>query len=241
MTARGCERGEPPGLVEMSDVFTNQEVLVVHANARLNVHGRRLLVERVLWDRGDLSRTLRRSWVSLGSAHTAGSLASAKAGEAGLADRSSRPHRSPRRTPARGRAARGAAAPRRSDVVRTGSVPSSASRPAPCGRDPASTPGVPRLAECDPLTGEVIRASKGDSASLRTSRTGRPGPHRRQEGRPHPRRWRLERHTVEAEPALGHHPAIGLRLRPCRGRRPHPTGLRRDPPGRNRTHLRRRS
>jgi hypothetical protein len=34
--------------VEMSDVFTNQEVLVAHANARLNLHGRRLLVSRVI-------------------------------------------------------------------------------------------------------------------------------------------------------------------------------------------------
>ena len=32
----------------MSDVFTDQEVLVAHANARLNLHGRRLLVTRVL-------------------------------------------------------------------------------------------------------------------------------------------------------------------------------------------------
>jgi len=33
-------------LVEMSDVFTSQEVLVVHANARLDLHGRCLLVDR---------------------------------------------------------------------------------------------------------------------------------------------------------------------------------------------------
>jgi hypothetical protein len=38
-------------LVEMSDVFTNNhEVLVAHANARLNLYGRRLLVARVIAD-----------------------------------------------------------------------------------------------------------------------------------------------------------------------------------------------
>jgi hypothetical protein len=39
-----------PGLVEMSDVFTDLEVLVAHVNARLTVHGRRVLVERVVRD-----------------------------------------------------------------------------------------------------------------------------------------------------------------------------------------------
>ena len=48
---------------------------------------------------------------------------------------------------------------------------------------------VPLLRECDPLTGEVIRASK--ATAVRYERPARrPGPHRRQEGRPHPRgRW----------------------------------------------------
>ena len=44
-----CEKGGLPGLVEMSDVSTHStEVLVSHANARLTVHGRQLLVDRVL-------------------------------------------------------------------------------------------------------------------------------------------------------------------------------------------------
>ena len=77
----------------------SQEVLVSHSNARLNVYGRRLLVSRVL-DEGrpvahvakelGVSRQCAHRWVNRYRLH----------GEAGLADRSSRPHRCPRRTPA---------------------------------------------------------------------------------------------------------------------------------------------
>ena len=94
-----CERGEPPGLVEMSDVFTDQEVLVAHANARLNLHGRRLLVSRVIEDGRPVAHVAKELGVSRQCAHRWVARFRAE-GDADLADRSSRPHRCPRRTTA---------------------------------------------------------------------------------------------------------------------------------------------
>ena len=53
--------------------------------------------------------------------------------------------------------------------------------------------GVPYLRECDPMTGEVIRASKATAVRYETGPARRAGPHGRQEARPDPRRWRLAR------------------------------------------------
>ena len=51
--------------------------------------------------------------------------------------------------------------------------------------------GVPRLHDCDPLTGELIRASK--TTAIRYGTTARRArPHGRQETRAHPTRRRLE-------------------------------------------------
>ena len=84
----------------MSDVFTmNQEALVAHANARLNVHGRRLLVRRVIVQGRPVAHVAKELGVSRQCAHRWVARFRAE-GEAGLADRSSRPHRCPRRTPA---------------------------------------------------------------------------------------------------------------------------------------------
>lgn len=69
-----------------------------HRNARLTLHGRRLLIERVTAGRPvahvaaelGISRATGHKWVRRHREH----------GEAGLLDRSSRPHHSPRRVPA---------------------------------------------------------------------------------------------------------------------------------------------
>jgi len=84
----------------MSDVFTNnQEVLVAHANARLNLFGRRLLVERVIADGRPVAHVAKELGISRQCAHRWVARFRAD-GEAGLLERSSRPHRCPRRTPA---------------------------------------------------------------------------------------------------------------------------------------------
>lgn len=128
-----------------------------HANARLNAHGRRLLIERIINDGRPVAHVAKELGVSRQCAHRWVSRWRAE-GAAGLVDRSSRPHRCPHRTPP----VLEAAVLTRRRTHREG--------PDVLGPElgvPARTVGailarhqVPRLAECDPLTGEVIRASK---------------------------------------------------------------------------------
>jgi transposase InsO family protein len=141
----------------MSDVFTNQEVLVAHANARLNLHGRRLLVERVIAHGRPVAHVAKELGVSRQCAHRWVARFRAE-GEIGLLDRSSRPRHCPRRTS--------------TEVEQRVLMLRATERR---GQDwigpelgvPARTVSailrrhhVPYLRECDPLTGEVIRASK---------------------------------------------------------------------------------
>jgi transposase InsO family protein len=130
---------------------------VSHANARLNLHGRLLLVRRVIGDRRPVAHVAKELGISRQCAHRWVSRYRAE-GEAGLQDRSSRPHHSPRRTSP--------------DVERQVLTYRAEHR---CGQDEigaqlALAPrtvarilrrhDVPLLRHCDPLTGEVIRASK---------------------------------------------------------------------------------
>jgi transposase InsO family protein len=130
---------------------------VAHANARLNLHGRRLLVERVIIDGRPVAHVAKELGVSRQCAHRWVARFRAE-GEAGLADRSSRPRRCPRRTPAavehrvlqlRREQRRG------QDWIgpELGLAPRTVSAILRRHR-------VPYLRECDPLTGEMIRASK---------------------------------------------------------------------------------
>ncbi len=140
-----------------------------HRNARLTVHGRRLLVQRV---RGEgqaiahvakamgISRQCAQRWVARFDEH----------GENGLHDRSSRPHSMPTRT---------------SHDVEERVI--GARRLRRRGQDwlgpelgiPARTVSrilrrhdMPRLCECDPLTGDVIRASKATAIRYERDRSG---------------------------------------------------------------------
>jgi transposase InsO family protein len=130
---------------------------VAHANARLNLHGRRLLVARVIEDGRPVAHVAKELGVSRQCAHRWVSRFRAE-GEAGLVDRSSRPRRCPRRTPLqvelrvvqlRREQRRGQdwIGPELGVAARTVSAI-------------LRRHGVPYLRECDPLTGEVIRASK---------------------------------------------------------------------------------
>ena len=140
-----------------------------HANARLNVHGRRLLVERVRRQGWPVAHAAKAMGISRQCAHRWVNRFDSE-GEAGLVDRSSRPHSSPRRTSTQVEAAIVAA---RLEHRR--------------GRDwlgpelrvPARTVArvlrrhrLPYLRVLDPLTGEVIRSSKTTAVRYERDRPG---------------------------------------------------------------------
>jgi len=141
---------------------------VSHGNARTTVHGRKLIVARYRagWPQAHIaaamgiSRKCVRTWIT--RYHTEG--------EAGLVDRSSRPHTSPTRTP-----------PEVEDrIIQTRTQERRG--PAWIGAElgvPARTVsrvlarrGQPRLCALDPLTGQVIRASKATATRYERSRPG---------------------------------------------------------------------
>mgnify|MGYP001261375413 FL=1 len=139
-----------------------------HANARLTVRGRLLIVERARagWKQAHIasamgvSRRCVKRWLDRYRAE----------GDAGLHDRSSRPHHVANRTA--------------DEVIATVVAVRTAER---LGRDevaartgvPARTvsriiarAGLPRLAELDPMTGERIRASKTTTVRYERERPG---------------------------------------------------------------------
>jgi transposase InsO family protein len=141
---------------------------VSHANARLTVHGRRLIVDRARqgWKQAHIaaamgvSRRCVKRWIDRHRDE----------GDAGLADRSSRPHRSPRRTPAEVEAV--VVAVREAERVgpdeiaaRTGVPPRTVSRI-------LTRHGVPHLARLDPITGKLIRTSKVTAVRYERDRPG---------------------------------------------------------------------
>ncbi len=142
---------------------------MAHGNARLTVHGRRLLVRRVRFEGMPVAHVAKAMGVSRQCAHRWVARWDAE-GDAGLQDRSSRPHRSPNRT---------------SDEVEQRVV--AARRQLRVGPDrladelgvPARTISrilrrhqIPYLRECDPLTGHVIRASKTTATHYERNRPG---------------------------------------------------------------------
>jgi transposase InsO family protein len=142
-----------------------QEVLVSHANARLTCYARALLVRRVRVERRPVAHVAKELGVSRQCAHRWVARFDA-GGPAALADRSSRPRRSPARTPAAVEArvlAERAASRRGPDfiAVQVG-VPART----------VSRHRVPHLADCDPLTGVVIRAGRHTTTRYERSRPG---------------------------------------------------------------------
>jgi transposase InsO family protein len=137
--------------------ITHKEVFMAHRNARLTPRGRRLIVQRVRGEGWPVAHVAKAMGISRQCAHRWLARWDAE-GDAGLEDRSSRPRTSPNQTPseveervidARRRLRQGP------DML------------GPKLGVPARTVsrilrrhGIPRLAECDPLTGEVIRSSK---------------------------------------------------------------------------------
>jgi transposase len=139
-----------------------------HGNARLTVHGRLLIVQRhqLGWKRAHIaaamgvSRKCVKTWIDRFYAE----------GIAGLHDRSSRPHSVPTKTTAEveGKVVELRRRERRGPdwIAAELGVPSrTVSRILRRHR-------VPYLRECDPLTGEVIRASKTTAVRYERSRPG---------------------------------------------------------------------
>jgi transposase InsO family protein len=141
---------------------------VSHGNARTTVHGRKLIVARhqAGWRQAHIavamgiSRKCVRTWIARYAAE----------GEAGLDDRSSRPHTSPTRTSAevedrivelRGRERRGPAW-----------LGAALGVPARTVSRVLVRRGQPRLCCLDPMTGEVIRSSKATATRYERSRPG---------------------------------------------------------------------
>ena len=128
-----------------------------HRNARLTVHGRRVLVHRIRVEGQAVAHVSKAMGVSRQCGHRWVARWD-EFGDAGLEDRSSRPHTTPART-----------SPEVEQRVLDARV-EQRKGPDWLGAElgvPARTVSrilrrhdMPRLRECDPLTGEVIRASK---------------------------------------------------------------------------------
>jgi transposase InsO family protein len=142
---------------------------VYHANARLTVHGRALLVSRVVFDRRPVAHVAKELGVSRQCAHRWVKRFDA-GGWPALVDRSSRPHRSPRRTPVavEDRIVSERLSSRRGPdwlAAELGVAARTVTRV-------LRRREIPRLVECDPLTGEVIRASRRTAVRYERARPG---------------------------------------------------------------------
>ena len=151
------------------EVLHHPEVLVSHANARLNVHGRALLVDRVRRQGWPVAHAAKAMGISRQCAHRWVARFDAE-GEAGLLDRSSRPRSSPHRTSAAVEAAVVTArVPHRRGQdwlgPELGVAPRTASRI-------LRRHHLPYLRVLDPLTGEVIRSSKTTAVRYERDRPG---------------------------------------------------------------------
>lgn len=139
-----------------------------HVNARLTVHGRRLIVDRVAAGRPvahiaaelGVSRQTAYRWVRRFRVE----------GAAGLPDRSSRPRSTPTRTsPELEQAVLDARRSSRFGPLRVAALTGVPARTV--GRI-LQRHGVPRLADCDPLTGDPIRAARATANRYERDRPG---------------------------------------------------------------------
>ena len=139
-----------------------------HRNARTTVHGRLLIVTRYQqgWKQAHIaaamgiSRKCVHTWISRYAAE----------GMAGLQDRSSRPHRSPTRTPAR--VERQVIAARRRHRRGQDWLGPELGIPARTVGRILRRRGAPHLRDCDPMTGTVIKASKATAVRYERARPG---------------------------------------------------------------------
>lgn len=142
---------------------------MAHRNARLTVHGRLLLVTRVRVDGRPVAHVAKELGVSRQCAHRWVARFDAE-GEGGLADRSSRPATTPTRTPAR-LERRVLTARSRLRCGPAGLAHHTGVPAATCGRI-LRRHAVDRLADCDPLTGARIRATRHTHERYERDRPG---------------------------------------------------------------------
>jgi transposase InsO family protein len=140
----------------LSKAHVHSEVLVSHGSARTTFHGRLLIVQRhqAGWPQSHIARAMGvsrkcvRVWLDRFDAE----------GEDGLRDRSSRPHAMPTRTDAATEAA--IVRLRVDERVGPDQIGSRLGVPARTVSRVLARHGLPRLSMLDPITGQVIRASK---------------------------------------------------------------------------------
>lgn len=139
-----------------------------HRNARTTPHGRMLIVERhrAGWPHAHIasamgiSRKCVAKWLRR----------YAEEGEAGLVERSSRPHHHPRRTPVE--VEDRIVEVRQRDRVGRDQVAAEVGVPARTVSRVLARRGVPPLAELDPITGAVIKASRVTAVRYERDRPG---------------------------------------------------------------------
>lgn len=140
-----------------------------HRNARLNVRGRQLLVERVCVQGWAVAHAAKAQGVSRQCAHRWINRFRSE-GAAGLVDRSSRPHHSPRQTSVE--VEEQIVVLRRKERHGQDWIGADLGVPARTVSRVLRRHAVPYLRECDPLTGEVIRASKTTAVRYERHRPG---------------------------------------------------------------------
>jgi transposase len=142
---------------------------MAHHNARLNVRGRSLLVERVLGLHRPVAHVAQELGVSRQCAHRWIKRYRLE-GPAGLHDRSSRPRRSATRTS--GEIEARVLQVRRDQRRGPDGIGAELGIPSRTVSAILRRHGVPRLVDCDPLTGELIRATRQTAQRYERARPG---------------------------------------------------------------------
>jgi transposase InsO family protein len=140
-----------------------------HRNARLTPRGRQLLVQRVREQGMPVSHVAQAMGISRQCAHRWVRRFDEE-GLAGLEDRSSRPHHSPRATEVRKE--QRVIAARRKHGCGPAQLAELTGVPERTMSRILRRAGEPRLCECDPMTGEVIRASRVTALRYERERPG---------------------------------------------------------------------
>jgi transposase len=146
----------------LSKAHIRPGVLVSHGSARTTLHGRLLIIERYRagWPKAHIaaamgvSRKCVATWIDRYDDQ----------GEAGLRDRSCRPHRTPTRTSAQVEAT--VVQLRRRERRGPDWIGAELAVPARTVSRILSRHHVPSLAALDPITGQVIRACQGHRGAL---------------------------------------------------------------------------